>query len=90
MTHTFTSGDYIIEQGPSIYSARNNATTKLDDIRIWHAHGKGWGTLINRRLYATVAVVYCESGAVRRGINAIPFTPDQLRKWGFDLTGEYH
>lgn len=66
-------GDYRIVRNTSIFSRRNNANVKLQDITIQITDDRQYGVVKNGKHYNYIAIIKAESGEIIRGtVDNIP------------------
>ncbi|WP_373031660.1 hypothetical protein [Sulfurovum sp.] len=77
---------YMIKKGPSIFTNRNNASIKLDDVSIFES-GKDHGVKFEGEegRFCTIARIAAEDGDFIRSYSKLPncINVDLLRQWGF-------
>ena len=86
MKVTTPTRTYFIKKAPSIFTSRNNGSTKLEDVSVYesgHDHGVRFEGEQGR--FVTIAKFAAEDSSVIRAFKNLPceITVDLLKQWGF-------
>lgn len=77
---------YFVKKAPSIFTSRNNSSTKLEDVSVFESgydHGVRFEGESGR--FVTIAKFAAEDGHTIRNYKQLPkeISADLLKQWGF-------